>query len=65
MNLNKLNNYIIKNPTSDDTNLKRLNVLKERELNKTKEDMKKMDKITKMMKRADKKIKKESRGLVK
>lgn len=58
MNLDKLTKYIKENPTSDDTNLKKLNVLNERELNKTKSDIKKMEKLLKRRERVDKKIKK-------
>lgn len=45
MNLDKFNKYIKENPTSDDTKLKRLNKLKERELLNTKEQFKKINKL--------------------
>ena len=45
MSLEKFRNYWKQNPQSDDTNLKRLNKLNEIERIKTKEDMKKINKL--------------------
>lgn len=56
MTKEKLANYIQKHPTSDDTNLKRMNVLQELERKNTKEQMEKQEKLDRRRNWSDKKI---------
>ena len=56
INLDKMKNYVKENPTSDDTNLKRVNAIKEIEAKKAKEQVERTNKLVDRRLRVDKKI---------